>query len=243
MHAAARGVASQAVAQARAGEWRGGVNTTALSMLEQRAYGWYHYYAARFNLSNASAQVSHHYHYHYHAHTHTHTHTHTHLAPCHVYPDWGSRHLMLLVARVLPPAPQPLTRGQPVPYTHTHIYTCTTLQPWFRDAEVFLDGAASGTLTGLAKMPCVNPACTMSCNLCTPHARPCVNLSGLVRARDLGCSHTELTQMLGHVLPFVVAVDGCYATTRVCACACACACARACACAGEGERAWAVWAD
>lgn len=39
------------------GLWQaGGVNTTVLSMLEQRAYGWFHFYAAAFP-ANASSKM------------------------------------------------------------------------------------------------------------------------------------------------------------------------------------------
>lgn len=44
----------EAVAAAKAGRHRGGMNLTALSMLEQRAYGWYHYFANHWNESESS---------------------------------------------------------------------------------------------------------------------------------------------------------------------------------------------
>lgn len=44
----------QAVAAAKASQHRGGMNLTALSMLEQRAYGWYHYFKAHWSESNSS---------------------------------------------------------------------------------------------------------------------------------------------------------------------------------------------
>jgi hypothetical protein len=44
----------QAIRQAKAGMHRGGVNLTAMSMLEQRAFGWYHYFAQHWNESNSS---------------------------------------------------------------------------------------------------------------------------------------------------------------------------------------------
>jgi hypothetical protein len=74
-----------AIATAARGVWRGGLNLTALSMLEQRAFGWYHYYSAKWNQSNSSRRI-------------------------------------------------PGVPGQPL-------------------AELYLDRGATGTATGLAKMP------------------------------------------------------------------------------------------
>ena len=49
--------AKDALAAARGGVWAGGLNTTALSMLEQRAYGWFHYYQNHSHMSNSSAAL------------------------------------------------------------------------------------------------------------------------------------------------------------------------------------------
>jgi hypothetical protein len=49
--------AKDALVSAREGRWAGGVNTTALSMLEQRAYGWFHYYSSQSRASNSSAAL------------------------------------------------------------------------------------------------------------------------------------------------------------------------------------------
>ncbi len=46
-----------ALATARERRWTGGINTTALSMLEQRAYGWFHYYKNHSDLSKSSAAL------------------------------------------------------------------------------------------------------------------------------------------------------------------------------------------
>ena len=48
------GPLGDAVAAAAAGRHEGGLNLTALGMLEQRAYGWYHYYRGHWNTSAAS---------------------------------------------------------------------------------------------------------------------------------------------------------------------------------------------
>ena len=45
---------ADAVAAAAAGRHEGGLNLTALGMLEQRAYGWYHYYRTHWNSSASS---------------------------------------------------------------------------------------------------------------------------------------------------------------------------------------------
>jgi hypothetical protein len=46
-----------AVEEAKAGRHRGGMNLTALSMLEQRAYGWYHYFKNHWPESNSSSAL------------------------------------------------------------------------------------------------------------------------------------------------------------------------------------------
>ena len=46
---------SSALSSAAAGRWDGGLNITALSMLEQRAFGWHHYYAQHTALSKNPA--------------------------------------------------------------------------------------------------------------------------------------------------------------------------------------------
>ena len=45
---------SDAVWSAEHGRWSGGLNLTAVSMLEQRAFGWYHYFKQHWNQSKSS---------------------------------------------------------------------------------------------------------------------------------------------------------------------------------------------